>query len=187
MPAPTRLTVGGTLTYGGILMVATNAGDSQAYQVGDSFTLFNLNCGAYSSGSSFATIQPPPGPGLGWSGANLAVNGSIQVVAASAVVANFTQTTGSGMLPLTVTFNNTSSGATYWVWNFGDGGTLLTTSNTNVPHTYTTAGSFTVMLTAYGPGGTSTKTVAGAVVATYPAAGGGVQRLADGTCSRRSR
>jgi autotransporter-associated beta strand protein len=166
--SPDQLTVAGTLTYGGILMVATNAADSQAYQVGDTFTLFNLNGGTYNSASSFATIQPPPGPGLGWSGASLTANGQIQVVTASPVVAGFTRTPSSGVFPLAVTFNNTSSGATYWVWNFGDGTTLLTTSAASPRHTYTTAGNFTVIQTAYGPGGVSSVTNTASVIVAYP-------------------
>ena len=52
----------GTITYGGILMIATNAGDATPYAACDKFTLFNLGggTGAYNAGSGFATIQPPP-------------------------------------------------------------------------------------------------------------------------------
>ena len=152
-----QITSAATITYGGILMVATNAGDATPYQVGDTFTLFNLGggTGSYNAGSGFATIQPPPGPGLGWSGANLTLNGSIQVVAASPVVANFSGTPTAGVPPLAVTFTNQSSGAGYWVWNFGDGTTLSTGGNTNVSHGYANAGSYTVSLTAYGVGGAS--------------------------------
>ena len=152
-----QVTSAGTITYGGILMVATNAGDGTPYQVGDTFTLFNLGGGngSYNAGSGFATIQPPPGPGLGWSGANLTLNGSIQVVAASPVLANFSGTPVAGVPPLAVTFTNQSSGAGYWVWNFGDGTTLSTGGGTNVSHAYANVGSYTVSLTAYGTGGVS--------------------------------
>ena len=150
---PDQFTSTGTITYGGILMVSTNAGDATPYGVGDTFTLFNLNGGSYSAGSGFATIQPPPGPGLGWSGNNLTANGSIQVVAASPVVAGFTAGPTTGVAPLAVTFTNNSSGATYWVWSFGDGNTLSTGGNTNVSYTYANMGSYTVSLTAYGPAG----------------------------------
>ena len=94
------ITCSGTITYGGMLMITTNAGDATPYQVGDTFYLFNLGVasGTYGAGSSFVTIQPPPGPGLGWSGSSLTTDGSIQVVTASPVVAGFTAgpTTGSG-------------------------------------------------------------------------------------------
>ena len=50
---------------------------------------------------------------------------------------------------LTVDFENKSSNATSWVWNFGDG----TTSSTNNPsHTYATKGSYYVTLKAKNSG-----------------------------------
>ena len=153
-----QITSAGTITYGGMLMVSTNAGDATPYGLGDSFTLFNVNGGTYSAGSGFATIQPPPGPGLGWSGANLTANGSIQVVSAPAVAAGFKAGPTTGAAPLAVTFTNNSSGATYWVWNFGDGSTLSTGGSTNVSHAYANTGSYTVILTAYGLGGVSALT-----------------------------
>ena len=166
---PDQVTSGGIITYGGILTVVTNAQDSTAFQVGDTFTLFNkAGAGAYKAGSSFATIQPPPGPGLGWSGANLTVNGSIQVVAASPVSASFSWGPASGAQPLTVNFTNLSSGATYWIWNYGDNNTLTTFGGTNVSHVYPNVGSYTVSLTAYGPGGVSWVTNIAAVVVLPP-------------------
>lgn len=45
--------------------------------------------------------------------------------------------------PLTVNFNNTSTGAVSYNWDFGDGGT---STLRNPAHTYTTNGSFTVRL-----------------------------------------
>ncbi len=155
-----QVTSSGTITYGGMLMIATNAGDATPYAAGDRFTLFNLGVvsGTYGAGSSFVTIQPPPGPGLGWSGSSLTTDGSIQVVTASPVVAGLTAGPTTGVAPLAVTFTNTSTGASYWVWNFGDGSTLSTNANANVAHTYASIGSYTVTLTAYGTGGMSALT-----------------------------
>ena len=71
-------------------------------------------------------------------------------------VADFTGSPTSGIRPLTVTFSDTSSGiATSWSWNFGDTGT---SSSQNPVHTYTTAGTYSVSLTATGPDGTDTLT-----------------------------
>lgn len=54
--------------------------------------------------------------------------------------------TASCTLPLTVSFNNTSSGgATSYLWNFGNGNTSLSTAPSN---TYTALGSYTVTLIA---------------------------------------
>ncbi len=49
-------------------------------------------------------------------------------------------------VPSTISFNNTTTGATSFVWNFGDGSPTVNTTpgQTLVPHTYTTAGQFTV-------------------------------------------
>jgi PKD repeat protein len=80
------------------------------------------------------------------------------VVVASPVVAGFTGTPTAGVAPLGVTFTNLSSGASYWVWNFGDGSTLSTVGSTNVAHTYANVGAYNVSLTAYGPGGMSALT-----------------------------
>ncbi len=47
--------------------------------------------------------------------------------------------------PLTVNFQNTSTGAVSWQWNFGDGGT---STIQNPSHTYTNYGDYTVTLIA---------------------------------------
>ncbi len=69
--------------------------------------------------------------------------------------------TASCAAPITVTFNNTSTGAQSYLWLFGDG----TTSTSASPvHTYTAEGSFTVKLIAYSSSGCSdTITVSNAI------------------------
>ncbi|MBP6334929.1 MAG: PKD domain-containing protein [Bacteroidia bacterium] len=58
----------------------------------------------------------------------------------------------SGCDSVTVIFNNTSIGASTYDWTFGDG----TISNLQSPtHTYTTAGTYSVLLTAEATGGCS--------------------------------
>jgi gliding motility-associated-like protein len=54
-----------------------------------------------------------------------------------------------GCAPLTVTFNNVSTGATSYLWNFGNNDT--TSHVPNPVRTYTTAGTYTAMLCAYNP------------------------------------
>jgi PKD repeat protein len=69
---------------------------------------------------------------------------------APAVVANFTADVVSGDAPLTVNFTDTSSGSPVtWLWDFGD-----TSSSTlqNPIHEYSSAGTYTVTLTASKPG-----------------------------------
>ncbi len=50
--------------------------------------------------------------------------------------------------PFTVNFKSTSTNADKYTWNFGDGSSPLTTTNTDVSHTYTGNGSFFVKLIA---------------------------------------
>jgi len=61
----------------------------------------------------------------------------------------FTANKFSGEPPLTVTFTNTSSDFTSWLWEFGDGST---STEKNPTHTYTTLGSYSVKLSGTGNG-----------------------------------
>ncbi len=83
-------------------------------------------------------------------------------------VANFTASPTNGTTPLTVTFADTSSGTINTrSWSFGDGGTLTTTS-TNIQHTYTGPGTNTVRLIVTGPVGVSTNTKPNLIVVVRP-------------------
>jgi PKD repeat protein len=74
-------------------------------------------------------------------------------------LAGFTTTPTFGVAPLTVNFNDASTGGpiTIWSWDFGDNSSAIVTT-TSVSHTYTTAGNFTVTETVSGPGGSNTAT-----------------------------
>jgi PKD repeat protein len=74
----------------------------------------------------------------------------------SPVVAGFSTSVNSGLVPFPVTFTNSSTGATSYVWDFGDGSATVTTESPT--HTYTSSGTFTVTLTATGEGGVDTET-----------------------------
>jgi hypothetical protein len=72
------------------------------------------------------------------------------------VVADFVGAPTSGLVPLTVAFNNSSTGDyTDSVWQFGDG---LTSTLDSPPHTYTAVGTYTVTLSIAGQGGMDTDT-----------------------------
>jgi PKD repeat protein len=72
-------------------------------------------------------------------------------------VASFTGTPRSGTAPLTVQFNDTSTGSPIsWNWSFGDGS--LSTSR-NASHSYPNAGTFTVSLNVTNAAGVSNLTV----------------------------
>jgi beta propeller repeat protein len=73
------------------------------------------------------------------------VDPAYRITAGVAPVAGITASNVSGMVPLIVTFTDTSASATSWNWSFGDG----TYEEMNpVTHTYTRGGTFTVSLEA---------------------------------------
>lgn len=78
-------------------------------------------------------------------------------------VAAFTGTPTSGTIPLTVAFTDQSTNTpTSWSWTFGDGGT---STLQNPSHVYTTAGTYTVALTATNAYGSNTLTKTGYITA----------------------
>jgi len=81
-----------------------------------------------------------------------------------APVAAFTGTPTSGTAPLAVSFTDQSTNSpTSWSWTFGDGGTATTQ---NPSHSYTTAGSYTVSLTATNSAGSDAETKTGYITVT---------------------
>src|SRR5688572_4169015 len=70
-------------------------------------------------------------------------------------VAGFTANVTSGCFPLRVEFTNTSTNSIEWDWDFGDG---FVSDDQNPAHIYTTPGTYTVALTAYGSGASDTET-----------------------------
>ncbi len=74
----------------------------------------------------------------------------------------------SGTYPLTVNFSDLSTGApTSWSWTFGDGGS---STQQNPSYIYTTAGTYTVSLTATNAQGNDTDTKVGYITVTAPPA-----------------
>ncbi|HUR28760.1 MAG TPA: PKD domain-containing protein, partial [Planctomycetota bacterium] len=92
--------------------------------------------------------------------------------------ADFTATPTSGPRPLAVQFTDTTSGAaTDWEWDFGDG----TGSTARHPlHVYTHPGSFSVKLSATGPGGIATKLRPAFIGATAPLLDAGLESQTAG-------
>ena len=109
------------------------------------------NLSAYSGIASATTAAPP----------------------VAAPTANFTATPVSGTAPLTVNFTSTSSGTidTY-AWDFGDG---TTSTVANPSKVYSVPGTYTVVLTVTGPGGSNTITKGNVItVSSAPAASAGI-------------
>jgi predicted outer membrane repeat protein len=76
--------------------------------------------------------------------------------ATEAPSANFTSNVTNGTGPLSVQFNDTSTGnPTSWNWDFGDNNT---STEQNPTHTYTSEGTYSVILTATNAAGNSTVT-----------------------------
>jgi len=72
-----------------------------------------------------------------------------------APVAIFSFTGYNRPAPCEVTFSNTSTEASTYLWEFGEGGA---STDQNPKHTYTNSGTFTVKLTAVGTGGSNSIT-----------------------------
>lgn len=76
------------------------------------------------------------------------------VISGPAPVANFTAAPLSGIVPLLVTFTDTSTGSpTAWNWSFGDNSANVTTQNAS--YTYNIPGTYTAILTATNNNGSS--------------------------------
>jgi gliding motility-associated-like protein len=71
---------------------------------------------------------------------------STSVSVSSAVTADFTANPPTGVIPLTVNFYYSGTGADTYYWDFGDGSTG---TGLNPSHIYTHDGSYTVILTVY--------------------------------------
>jgi PKD repeat protein len=92
----------------------------------------------------------------------------ITVTAVTSPVVSFTSDVTTGRSPLTVQFTDTSLHTpTSWQWSFGDG---TSSTDQNPEHTYTSTGSYTVLLTAANVGGSRTRTVNDYIVVSDPAA-----------------
>lgn len=86
---------------------------------------------------------------------------------AVAPVTSFTANATSGTVPLTVIFTDTSTNSpTSWFWDFGDG---TNATEQNATHTYTTAGTYSVNLTAMNDGGSNSNEITGYITASEAA------------------
>lgn len=77
-------------------------------------------------------------------------SGVLSFTTAAPPKANFTAAPQTGVAPLTVNFYNTTTGADWYWWDFGDNNTSSAISPT---HLYAQGGVYTVTLQAFGDGG----------------------------------
>jgi PKD repeat protein len=104
----------------------------------------------YGSAGTYTVSLAVSGPG-----GQDAITRTSYITVYEAVHASFDGTPRNGVVPLTVSFADRSTGDyDSCAWTFGDGGT---STLTHPSHTYETAGTYTVTLTVHGPGGTDTE------------------------------
>ncbi|HOK72486.1 MAG TPA: DUF3344 domain-containing protein [Methanothermobacter sp.] len=115
------------------------------------FSTYNIK-EALQNGTNTARIQSYNN---GSNGDNVVALGSILILEYEPPIANFTANPTSGVAPLTVQFQDLSTGATEWLWEFGDG---TNSTEQNPTHTYTQPGTYNITLTIKGPGGQNTLT-----------------------------
>ncbi len=139
----------------------------EVWRTGDGVNWEQLVAGGFGDSNNIST---------GWDNAVAVFNGSLyagtwnsanggEVWQKKVLAADFTASPTEGVLPLTVTFTNTSTGDyTSSLWDFGDG---ITSTLTNPTHTYTAAGVYTVTLTVSDGIDTSTMTKAGYINVRY--------------------
>ncbi|GAB4315625.1 MAG: hypothetical protein Kow0019_15860 [Methanobacteriaceae archaeon] len=125
------------------------------------FSVFNVT-GDVQAGNNVAAMQSH-NPGS--NGDNMVALNAIFIVEYQPT-ASFTGTPTSGISPLEVQFFSTSTGATEYLWDFGDG---ATSTDQNPTHTYQQIGIYTVKLTVTGPGGSNTKTEDNYITVNHPA------------------
>jgi PKD repeat protein len=142
----------------------SSAASSYSWDFGDGHTSLVPNpANTYSNSGSF-TVKLTA---VGAAGTNTLTRTNYIVVTnlPPPVIADFVGSPTSGVAPLTVSFTNSSSGASSYVWDFGDG---KSSANANPSNTYTNSGSYSVTLTAIGAGGSNTLTLTNYIVATNP-------------------
>ncbi|MEI6852604.1 MAG: gliding motility-associated C-terminal domain-containing protein [Bacteroidota bacterium] len=89
------------------------------------------------------------------------------ITTTSLINASFTADPESGILPLSVNFTFTGSGATLYSWNFGDGST---STDQNPVHVFSTPGTYTVILIASSGAPTNCTDSASVVITVFPPA-----------------
>jgi PKD repeat protein len=104
---------------------------------------------------------------MGTGGTNTLTKTAYIVVTNPPPTAAFTGGPTNGPAPLAVTFTNNSMYESNSIWSFGDGSLNVTNATgANVVHTYTTAGTNTVILTVTGTGGAKSLTNTAYIVVT---------------------
>src|SRR5665647_10506 len=136
------------------------------WDFGDSKTSTKKNPShQYTTAGTYTVNLTVTGPG----GYNSSTQTGYITVSEAPAVAGFSGVPISGTVPLTVSFNDTSTGViTGHTWNFGDGNISDYAVATNPSHQYTTAGTYSVNLTVTGPGGSNSSRQARYITVSEP-------------------
>ena len=155
-----RTVVSSNLTLGGTLNITDAGGFTNG-----TYTLFAYGGMLSTNGTpTILAIGTTPNTNLLYL-VDITTGGQVNLVVASPPVASFTASPTNGVAPLAVTFIDGSSGTiTNRHWDFGNGDTTNTTA-TSLSYTYGTSGTYTVRLTAWAYGGSSTSTRSNYIVA----------------------
>jgi len=141
---------------------STNSPTSWVWSFGDGSTSTDQNpAHAYTNSGTFTVTLTATNAG----GSNTVTKAGYIIVTKSSLppVASLVSNITTGTLPLSVQFVDSSTNSPYsWAWSFGDGGV---STEQNPIHTYTTAGTYTVTLTATNAGGSDTTTRAAYITA----------------------
>ena len=146
---------------------STNAPTSWLWNFGDGDTANNTFMNPvhrYSSTGTYTITLTATNAG----GSNISTRTGYITVNLPPPVAGFSGTPTSGNRPLTVTFTDSSTNTpTSWLWIFGDGNT---TNNTikNPVHRYSSAGTYSVTITATNAGGSNSTTRMSYITANLP-------------------
>ncbi|MCS7076271.1 MAG: gliding motility-associated C-terminal domain-containing protein [Bacteroidia bacterium] len=112
----------------------------------------------------------PATPGV-WSTTNNSSNCNNAIfkldfqVSSPVIIANMSAAPSTGCAPLTVNFTNTSINGINYYWHFGDGGNSTTPNPT---YTYTTAGTYMVMLIVENPSSCNVRDTAYLPITVHP-------------------
>ncbi len=138
--------------------------DSQLWDFGDGATSSAPSPShTYTAAGTYTVTLTVTGPG----GSDTATCQACITVDHPAPTASFTTSTTSGTYDLLVQFESTSTGPIDQLsWDFGDGTSGFGAAPS---HTYTAAGTYTVTLTATGPGGSDTAVCQACITVDHPA------------------
>ncbi len=143
---------GANVTAPAIVQFTNNSTNATSYtwDFGDGSTSTNANPSHnYAAGGVFSVKLTATGAG----GSNT-ITKSVTLISAVPPSVNFSFTGDNKEANDTVTFNNTTSNATSYSWDFGDG---TNSTVANPVHIYTSGGTYTVTLSATGSGGNGSK------------------------------